>query len=138
MSQAKELVINIDGACKGNPGPASIGAVIRSKDGEVLKELSEPIGNTTNNVAEYFSLIFALQEAAVMGASKVSVKTDSQLMARQYNGEYRVKEPHVKLLQRLVQRLKGYFEECLVVHIPREENKEADKLANRAFDQFFL
>jgi ribonuclease HI len=129
-----EVHIFVDGASRGNPGPASIGALILDKEGETLKTLSERIGIATNNIAEYFALIYALQEAVAMGASIVHVKTDSQLMARQFTGEYETREPHVKLMHRIVKRLAGYFERCTVTHIPREENREADRLAARAVE----
>ncbi len=133
-AHAKSLTIFVDGASRGNPGPASIGALILDPEGNTLKTLSESIGHATNNIAEYSALIYALQEAVAMGASKVLVKTDSQLMARQYTGEYAVREPHVKIMHRIVKRLAGYFEQCTVVHIPREENTEADRLAGRAVE----
>jgi ribonuclease HI len=133
-SGPQELLIFVDGASKGNPGPSSIGAVLLGKDGETVKTLSEFIGTATNNTAEYFALIFALQEAVALGAKRVTVKTDSQLMARQFSGEYETREPHVKMLYKLVKRLAKYFDECTVTHIPREENREADRLANRAIE----
>ena len=129
------ITIHVDGACKGNPGPASIGAVIRTRDGETLKSLSEYIGHATNNIAEYLALIFALQEAVSMAAKDVEVYTDSQLMARQFSGEYKVKEPHIRVLQRIVKQLTRYFDRCEVRHIPREENRDADLLANRAIEE---
>lgn len=131
---SKNLQIFVDGASRGNPGPSSIGVLILDSEGQTVKTLSESIGVATNNIAEYSALIYALQEALSLGANRVAVKTDSQLMARQYSGEYQVKEPHVKILHRIVKRLAAYFEQCLVTHIPREENKEADRLANRALD----
>lgn len=130
----KELQIFVDGASRGNPGPASIGVLILNPSGETVKTLSEPIGVATNNIAEYFALIYALQEAIALGARRVSVKTDSQLMARQFTGEYETREPHVKLLHRIVKRLASYFERCSVTHIPREENREADRLAGKAVE----
>lgn len=124
----------IDGASRGNPGPASVGVVIKTPAGEEVRTVAEYIGHATNNVAEYFSFIYALQEAAVLQAARVTVYTDSQLLARQFTGEYRVKEPHVKLLSRLVTHLKAYFQQCKVIHIPREKNKEADRLASDAVE----
>lgn len=130
----KNLQIFVDGASRGNPGPASIGVLILDSEGQTVKSLSECIGHATNNIAEYFALIYALQEALSLGAKRVSVQTDSQLMARQFSGEYETREPHVKLMYKIVKRLASYFEACTVAHIPREENREADKLANRALD----
>ena len=134
MKKALEVQIFVDGASKGNPGLASIGAVILDTEGETLKTLSEFIGTATNNIAEYFALIYALQEALSMGVKRVAVKTDSQLMARQFTGEYETREPHVKLMHKIVKRLASYFDVCTVTHIPREENHEADRLANQAID----
>lgn len=134
MSKVKDIQIYVDGASRGNPGPASIGVLILDSDGQPVRTLAEFIGVATNNTAEYSALIYALQEALSLGARRVSVKTDSQLMARQFTGEYQVKEPHVKLLHRIVKRLAVYFDQCTVTHIPREENREADRLANRALD----
>ncbi|MBF0254624.1 MAG: ribonuclease HI family protein [Candidatus Omnitrophica bacterium] len=128
-SPTADLLIHVDGASRGNPGPASVGGVL------VRAEDSEYIGTTTNNVAEYTALIFALEEAAVLGARNVTVKTDSQLLARQYTGEYKTKEPHVKMLQTIVRHLARRFDRCDVLHVPREENKVADKLANEALDR---
>lgn len=128
------LQIFVDGASRGNPGPASVGVLILDSEGETLKTISEFIGTATNNIAEYFALIYALQEALALGAVQVAVKTDSQLMARQFSGEYKTREPHVMLLHKIVKRLAGYFERCSVTHIPREENHEADRLAARAVE----
>lgn len=130
-----ELVIHIDGASRGNPGPASAGVEIKGPDGVVVKTISERIGTATNNTAEYFALIFALEEAAVLGAEKISVFTDSELLARQFNGQYKVKDPSIRLFTVQVKRLKRYFKECRVAHVPREENAPADALANAALDQ---
>ncbi len=130
----KELHIFVDGASRGNPGPASVGVLILDPSGETVKTISEYIGTATNNIAEYFALIYALQEAIALGAKKVAVKTDSQLMARQFSGEYETREPHVKLLYKIVKRLATYFERCTVTHIPREENREADRLAGKAVE----
>lgn len=127
-------IIHVDGACKGNPGPASIGVSITDQKGESIRELSEYIGTATNNIAEYFSLIYGLTEAISLRMTHVQVYTDSQLMARQFSGEYKVKEPHVKILHRIVKKLSQYFLSCKVEHIPREQNKIADRLANEAID----
>ena len=130
----KAVKVYCDGCAKGNPGPASVGVTIETSGGKDIKNISEYIGITTNNVAEYFSMIYALQEAVSLKASKVVIYTDSQLMERQFNGQYKVKEPHVKLLHRIVKHLSSYFSELKVIHIPREENKEADRLANLAVE----
>lgn len=133
-AEVSSAVIHVDGACKGNPGPASIGVSITDENGESIRELSEFIGSATNNIAEYFSLIYGLTEAVSLRMTHVQVYTDSQLMARQFSGEYKVKEPHVKMLHRIAKKLSQYFLSCKVQHIPREQNKVADRLANAAME----
>ena len=130
----KALVIHIDGASRGNPGPSSAGAEIRDTEGEMVKTVSEYIGTATNNVAEYFALIFALEEAAILGAEKVEVYSDSELLCRQFDGKYKVKDEVIRLLYRQVKRLATHFASCAVHHIPREKNQHADRLANEALD----
>lgn len=128
------MKIFIDGASRGNPGPAAAGAVFQDARGKVLKSLSQAIGIATNNTAEYCALILALQEALMMGAAEVEVFTDSELVARQFNGEYKIKEASLKTLYLLAVHLKKGFKKILVKHIPREENKLADAQANKALD----
>ena len=134
-----QTIAFIDGASRGNPGPASVGVVFQDKKGQTLKTISQKIGFSTNNVAEYSALIFAMQEAIIMGVRELSVFTDSELLAKQYNGEYKIKEDSLKLLAFFVKHLREGFEKITVRHVPREENKLADREANRALDQeFFL
>jgi len=130
-----KLVINTDGAARGNPGPAGIGAVIRREDGTVLAEISRFLGHATNNVAEYTALILALEKAAALGAAEVEVFTDSELMVKQIHGEYRVKNEGLKGLYQKVQELAAGFSSFRITHVPREENKEADRLANLGIDE---
>jgi len=127
----KALEIYIDGASKGNPGPSGIGAVICSK-GETIKNISNFIGNTTNNVAEYTALIYALEEALILKADSVLIKTDSQLLARQLNKIYKVKNANIALLYKQALHLASGFKDFSVINIPREENQGADKLATLA------
>ena len=127
----KALEIYIDGASKGNPGPSGIGAVICSK-GETIKNISNFIGNTTNNVAEYTALIHALQEALILKADTVLIKTDSQLLARQLNKTYKVKNANIAVLYQQALHLASSFKDFSVVNIPREENQGANKLATMA------
>ncbi len=103
-----------------------------SETGEIEFELSRYIGETTNNVAEYLALIYALQHAAIRRYDDVHVRTDSQLMARQFDGQYKVKNPELIRLHGLVQHLAEGFQSCQVEHVPREQNKEADRLAGLA------
>ena len=127
----KRLEIYIDGAAKGNPGPAGIGVVI-CQDGEVVKNIAEYIGNTTNNVAEYTALIYALEEALIMKAESLKINTDSQLLHRQIKGIYKVKHPNIIGLHERVKHLLSGFKEVVIHNIPREKNCGADKLATEA------
>src|ERR1051325_4213269 len=123
-----KLEIFTDGACSGNPGPAAIGVVIKT-NGETIKEISRSIGNATNNIAEYTALIWALQEALVLKADEVFVKTDSELMYKQIIGEYKVKHEGIKPLFDQVEHLIKGFKRAEFKHVPREQNSEADQLA---------
>lgn len=127
------LVIFTDGASLGNPGPMGIGIVIY-RDSMRIEELSESIGEGTNNIAEYRAVIKALQTAHRMGEMEVHIKSDSELVVRQLNNEYKVKDPKLKPLKEQIDKLcanmKVFFE-----HIPRDKNKEADKLAKEAAER---
>lgn len=127
----KQLEVYIDGASKGNPGPAGVGVIICRGD-EVLKNIAAYIGNVTNNVAEYTALIYALQETLLLNADAVRVSTDSELLYRQIKREYKVKSPNIIGLYDQACRLMAGFKEISLRHIPREENKGADKLATKA------
>ena len=132
--RAHSLLAYVDGAARGNPGPAAAGVVLQSPSGETLKTLSIAIGLTTNNVAEYAALVLALQEALLMGAEELQVYTDSELVAKQWNGEYKIKDATLKVLYQLALHLKQGFRKLQVTHVPRERNKLADEQANRALD----
>lgn len=125
-----KLTIYTDGASKGNPGDAGIGVVISTADGEVLREIGEYIGKTTNNVAEYSALIRGLEEAVDLGATQVEISTDSELMARQLTGVYKVKSPNLQPLFAKAVSLLRCFERASITHVMRELNKRADQLAN--------
>ncbi len=128
----------IDGASHGNPGPAGIGVVLfhRPASGGVaavpVRELSQPLGVTTNNVAEYMALIYALQEALADGCANLTVRSDSELLVRQVSGQYAVREATLRLLHGLVRHLIGKFQHVIVEHVPRAHNGLADRLATRA------
>ena len=127
----KSFEIYIDGASKGNPGPSGIGVVIcRGQD--TIKNISSYIGNATNNIAEYTALIYALQEALILKAEVVTIKTDSQLLARQLNKVYKVKHANIIGLYNQAVHLLSAFKEACIINIPREENCGADKLATLA------
>ncbi len=129
------VVAYVDGASRGNPGPAGVGVVLCDGRGEVLKELSQYIGITTNNQAEYRALLLALQEARALGASSVRVVTDSELLVKQLRGEYRVKEEHLRSLWEQVRRATEDLVKFEVLHVPRGANVRADHLANSAIEE---
>jgi ribonuclease HI len=126
---------HVDGAARGNPGPAGIGVVIEDEQGEVQKEIGEPLGRTTNNVAEYTAMIRALEEARALGCARLAVYTDSELMAHQLNGKYAVKAAHLLPLYQRAKSLMAQFEAATVTHVRREHNKRADALSNIGADQ---
>jgi len=123
-----------DGASRGNPGPSSIGAVLYDTDGETVAEVSEVIGETTNNVAEYRALIAGLEAAIQLGVTRIQVRLDSLLLVRQVRGEYRVKAPGLIPLHRRVRALVSSFDGFSIEHVRREKNTVADGLANAALD----
>lgn len=129
-----KVILFTDGASRGNPGPASLGVVIYSPDGKILKEISKALGIQTNNYAEYMALLEGLLACAEGGAKNVTVKADSQFMIRQMKGEYKVKAEGIIPLFRKCSQVAGLFEKIEFIHIPREENAEADRLANEALD----
>ena len=130
----KELKIYIDGASKGNPGPSGIGVII-CRDSQTIKNISSYIGNTTNNVAEYTALIYALQEALKLKAEILNINTDSELLCRQVNKIYKIKSPNILGLYNQVTHLISGFKQVTITNIPREENRGADKLATKAIKQ---
>lgn len=136
----KKLIIHTDGACRGNPGPAGIGIVICNESGKKIKEDKEFIGNATNNIAEYRALIKALELASDFSVTQVECFSDSELMIRQLNGVYRVKNEKLGELFLLVKEKERQFERVTYSHVPRENNliKRADKLANLAIDEFMI
>jgi len=126
----KKVIIFTDGASKGNPGDASIGVVVSEADGTLIKEIGEYIGKTTNNVAEYTALVRGLSEAIEAGATEVEINTDSELMARQLSGVYKVKSPNIKPLFDKAIAMLRCFSRVSISHVMREFNKRADELAN--------
>jgi ribonuclease HI len=132
----KKAIIHVDGASKGNPGAAAIGATIKDEQGRLIACISQRIGHATNNQAEYRAVIAALEEAIRLGADDIELNSDSELVVKQLRGEYRVKRVTLKPLYERVRQLQGKLELLTVRHIPREQNAEADNLANRAFTKF--
>ena len=129
------LLIHTDGAARGNPGPAGAGAILRdAATGEVLAEVAQGLGRATNNVAEWTAVRLALEEARRLGASRVDLRMDSELVARQITGIYRVKHPDLKPIHAAVMALLRGFDGYTVGHVPRELNRDADRLSNVAID----
>jgi ribonuclease HI len=130
----KRLVLHVDGGARGNPGPAAIGVVISGADGGVVEELAEPIGPATNNVAEYRALLRGLERAHELGASDLEIIGDSELIARQLTGAYKVKHPAMKPLhEQAMAALRG-FQRWRIRTVPRAMNARADALVNAALD----
>ena len=136
MSIADEtLTLEFDGGSRGNPGPAGIGVVVRANDGTPIVTLGRCIGRATSNVAEYTALITALEEAKKLGAKKILIRGDSELIIRQMRGEYRVKHPDLRVLYDDAQHLLHQFDEAKIEHNLRGKNELADKLVNMALDR---
>jgi ribonuclease HI len=129
------LTLNFDGGSRGNPGPAGIGVVVSAADGTPLVTLGRFIGRATNNVAEYTGLIVAMEEARKLGARKVVIRGDSELIIKQMRGEYRVKNPDLRVLYDRAQSLFKQFDHAKLEHNLREKNELADKLANLAMNR---
>jgi len=129
------LTLEFDGGSRGNPGPAGIGVVVRAADGTPLVTLGRYIGKATNNVAEYRALITAMEEAKKLGATKIQIRGDSELVVRQMTGVYRVKHPDLIPLFRAAKALYDSFEEASIAHNYRNKNELADELGNRAMDR---
>jgi ribonuclease HI len=127
-------VANIDGASRGNPGPASYAVVLRDPQGKIILELAKNIGRETNNVAEYFALLAALDYAATHGITALRIRSDSELLVRQMQGVYKVKSPDLKPLQERAAKLARQLQYFAIEHVRRELNKDADALANVALD----
>src|SRR5216684_5457233 len=126
---------NIDGGSRGNPGPASYGVVIRDPRGEVVAKLKKYIGRSTNNVAEYYGLIAALDYAQQHGIRALRVESDSELLVRQMRGQYKVKSPELRPLYERARKMSQTFDLFKIDHVYREQNAEADALANEALDE---
>lgn len=133
----ESILIACDGGARGNPGPAAIGAVIydtTTDPATLLRSISERIGVATNNVAEYQALVRALEVADELGAHRVRVRADSQLLIRQLEGQYRVKNAGLRPLYEQARGLLARYDDVVLEHVPREDNAEADMLVNAALD----
>jgi len=128
------VTINCDGAARGNPGPAGIGVVITGPDGRVLERVARGIGVATNNVAEYRAALAGLERARALGADWVLLRSDSRLLVEQLSGRFRVKNPTLIRLHGQARALAKGFHDVRFEHVPRESNREADRLANAGVD----
>ena len=132
---ANVFIANVDGASRGNPGPASYAVVVRGPDGTTRFEAGKYIGRATNNVAEYYALISALDYAVAQGIDRLLVRSDSELLVRQMEGRYKVKSPDLRPLHEHARKLARGLAYFAIEHVPRERNREADELANIALDR---
>jgi ribonuclease HI len=131
---AAVYIANIDGAARGNPGPASYAVVMRDPAGCVILELAKKLGRQTNNVAEYYALLAALDYATTHGITALRVRSDSELLVRHMQGRYKVKSADLKPLYERAQKLSRQLAYFVIEHVPREKNGDADALANQALD----
>jgi ribonuclease HI len=129
-----KVVVHVDGGSRGNPGPAAVAAVVSTPDGEVIADAKETIGIASNNVAEYKALLLGLEKARELGADEVEVVNDSELIAKQVNGQYKVKHPDMKPLYAEAISAFSAFDKWLIRSVPRAQNKDADALVNQALD----
>ena len=132
---ANIFIANVDGASRGNPGPASYAVILRGPDGAARFEVGKYIGRATNNVAEYWGLITALDYAAAQGIDRLLVRSDSELLVRQMQGRYKVSSPDLRPLHERARKLAHGFAYFAIEHVRREQNREADELANIALDR---
>ncbi len=130
-----KLIINIDGASRGNPGLASCGIVIKNSAGKVLLEKGEFLGKATNNFAEFKALDIALTLTKSLGATELEIFADSQLLVRQFNGEYKIKKDTLKILMAGIFEKRKNFKQVKLEHVRREKNTEADAIANQVLDK---
>ncbi|HTW96189.1 MAG TPA: ribonuclease HI family protein [Candidatus Methylomirabilis sp.] len=134
-TKIKKLIIHTDGGARGNPGPAAIGAVLRDEKGKLIEEISEYIGETTNNQAEYRAVIAALEAAKKLGALELEFFLDSELVVKQLKREYKVRDKDLAPLFMKIYNGSMSFKKVTFKHVPREENREADRLVNLALDE---
>lgn len=136
----KKIIIYTDGGSRGNPGPAAFGVLICDEAGKALKEYGETIGIKTNNEAEYEAVVFALKKAKalygkdILKNNEVEIRSDSELLVKQMNGEYKILEPKIQELFLRVWNLKTEFKKLKFIAVGREKNQEADRLVNQALD----
>ena len=131
-----QLIIYTDGAARGNPGPAAIGVILKDEKGNVIATISRRLAPTTNNQAEYRAIIAGLEKAVSLGVKNVSVKSDSELVVKQINGQFKIKNTALRPLYQKVVQLTGLLESFSISYLPREQNAAADALANKAFHNY--
>jgi ribonuclease HI len=129
-----KLTVNVDGGARGNPGPAAVGVVVRDADGEILVERAERIGRTTNNVAEYKALLLGIATARELGGTELELVGDSELIVRQIEGRYKVKDATLRELHAEAKRELSELERWSIRHVKRGQNADADRLVNAALD----
>ena len=134
LMSINKVTIYTDGAARGNPGPAAIGVIIKNGAGLIIEKISQRLGVTTNNQAEYQAIIIGLGKAIELGAKNTVVKSDSELVVEQINGRYKIKNTALRSLYQKVVQLTGSLESFSISYIPREQNAAADALANKALD----
>jgi ribonuclease HI len=133
MSSSAAWKVHIDGAARGNPGPAAFAFIIQREGVPALEEKAT-LGTMTNNLAEYTALVRALERARELGAERLIVHSDSELLVKQMNGEYRVKNPDLRVLYDRARELRDEFKQVVIRHVPRDQNSGADRLCNEALD----
>ena len=129
-----KLVVHVDGGARGNPGPAAAAAVLSAPGGDVVDEAYELLGVVSNNVAEYRGLLLGLERARALGADEVEVVNDSELVAKQVNGQYKVKHPDMRPLHARAMETLAQFDRWSIRSVPRAQNADADALVNQALD----
>ena len=134
MTPPQRVVVHVDGGARGNPGPAGIGVVVTDEHGEELSRANDYIGEATNNVAEYRALLLGIERARALGARALSLVNDSQLVARQLTGEYRVKNADLQKLYLQAMRALRELDAWSIESVPRAKNEVADALVNEAID----
>ena len=130
--QRRKAIIHTDGVAVPNPGQAAIGVTIKDGQGGHIASISRPVGYATNNQAEYSAIIAALEKAISLGIEQVEIRSDSELVVNQINGDYRVKNAALRTLYIKVKQLESQLKGFSIIHVPREQNKEADRLAGKA------
>jgi ribonuclease HI len=134
VTTPERVVLHVDGGARGNPGPAGVGVVLTDEHGEELLRANDYLGRATNNEAEYGALLLGIERARLLGAKRIAIVNDSQLVARQLTGDYRVKSPGLRPLHERARAALADFDEWSIRSVPRAQNEVADTLVNEAID----